>query len=225
MGIAEAKGDVNIAYGFFGFDPFGGMDSARLTVMTRGADGRAARVPAHYELRWPTALSPVWDCDTYVSGPPHRVLIAGPVPDVIIDVNIPARGDHIFRLKSRDASEAPERDADGNYLDVSGDPIFTGITLHDYPDVTVDRETHVIRRPAHKSVEIEWENGRTDRIPAEWQLMLPPYECGFDDGVEVSGPPFWTLLPVSDPRFGWTLDMETLELKGFRYKPELRVVD
>jgi hypothetical protein len=214
MGIADARGDVNIAFGFFGFDSYGAMDPAKLTVVTRGADGRAVRVPAHYELRWPTACNPIWDCDTFSAGPPNRVLIAGPVPVPVIEMKIPAAREHVIALKPRERPAAPGRDAEGNYLDISGDPIFTGISLDDYPDVRVDRETHVIRRPADRMVEIEWGNSRSDQVPAEWQLMLPPHEYGFDDEVDVSIPPFWTLLPVRDERFGWILEMATLKLMG-----------
>lgn len=219
MFLAEAEGDHNIAFGFFGFDPYGGLEPADLSVATRGEDGHAIRVPAHYELEWPTDGDADSEDIQYAEGPPKRVLVAGHFEPAPISINFPERGDvsHVFALEP--VPEHPERDAAGQYLDLYGDPMRAGIDLSVYPDLVVDRTIRRFRRPSTELLDIDWDDGTRSRVPALYELIHPihNYEACDEDGEgEASGPPYWRLWPVPDERYRFRLDTATGIYSGLR---------
>jgi hypothetical protein len=217
MFLAEAEGDHNIAFGFFGFDPHGGAAPDKLTIVTRGADGRAAEVLAHYALDWPVWQDEDGETVQFAEGPPNRLLVAGAFEPVPISTNFPERGDdsHVFGLKP--ALDHPERDEDGRYLDLDGYPLREGLDLSNYPDLVVERELGRFRRPTDETVDVLWDDGRRSRVPAFYELVQPTYVYGQrDDDQDAAGPPHWRLWPAKDERYRFAFDPEKRIYSGMR---------
>lgn len=223
--LAEVEGDHNIASGFFGFDPYGGVAPEQLTIVTCGADGCTTEVPAHYELDWPTWHDSKFDVGVFSEGPPNRVLVAVPFEPVPISINFPTNDgaddvSRVFKLAlAPEGSAAPLRDAEGRYLDLDGYPVRVGLDLSVYPDLMINREIRRIRRPSSEMLEIAWNDGTRSKVPALYELAHPihDYEACDEDGEgEASGPPYWRLWPVPDERYMFMLDVETGIYSGYR---------